>query len=83
MMNSSAITETKDNDAPIEELDLWVRTYNCLKRSNINTVRQLLTLSKEELLGIRNFGPQNYEEVRERLITRGFMNPDQPRGPFA
>jgi hypothetical protein len=40
-------------------------------------------MSKEKLLGIRNFGPQNYEEVRERLITRGFMNPDQLRGPFA
>jgi DNA-directed RNA polymerase subunit alpha len=71
MMVNSAITETEDNDAPIEDLDLWVRTYNCLKRSNINTVRQLFAMSKEKLLGIRNFGPQNYEEVRERLITRG------------
>ena len=82
-MYNPATTGVEDHDVPIEELDLAVRTYNCLKRSNINRISQLLTLNKEELLGIRNFGPQNYEEVRERLITRGFLNPDHPRGPFA
>jgi DNA-directed RNA polymerase subunit alpha len=83
MIHDISTTWAEGNDAPIEELDLWVRTYNCLKRSNINTVGQLLALNKEKLPGIRNFGPQNYEEVRERLITHGFMNPDHPRGPFA
>ena len=83
MIHNTSTTWAEGNDAPIEELDLWVRTYNCLKRSNINTIRQLLAMSKEELLGIRNFDPDNYEEVRERLIARGFMHPDRPSGPFA
>ncbi len=70
-------------NTPIEELELWVRTYNCLKRSNINTVGQILAMRKDELLSIRNFGPQNYDEMRERLIICGFMDPDRPSGPFA
>ncbi len=83
MTYNIATSWIEDDETPIEELDLAVRTYNCLKRSNINTVGQLLALSKEKLLGIRNFGPQNYDEVRERLIARGFMDPDRPGGPFA
>ncbi len=82
-MTYIATSLSEGDDILIEELDLAVRTYNCLKRSNIHTVGQLLALNKEKLLGIRNFGPQDYEEARERLITHGFMNPDQPRGPFA
>ena len=79
-----AATSLEEGDnIPIEELDLMVRTYNCLKRNNIHMVSQLLALSKAELLGIRNFGPQNYAEVRERLIARGFIDPDHPGGPFA
>lgn len=74
--------EEGDN-IPIEVLDLRVRTYNCLKRSNIHTVSQLLALSKAELLGIHNFGPQDYTEVRERLIAHGFMDSDHPGAPFA
>ena len=73
--------EEGDN-IPIEELDLTVRTFNCLKRNNIHTVGQLLVLSKAQLLGIRHFGPQNYAEVRERLIARGFMDPDHSGEPF-
>ncbi len=82
-MTYNIVTSLEEGgNTPIEELDLTVRTYNCLKRSNIHTVSQLLALSKAELLGIRNFGPQNYTEVRERLIARGFMDPDHPDGPF-
>src|SRR5581483_10365052 len=43
-------------DMPIEVLDLSSRTYNCLKRSQITTVGQLLQMSEDELLGLRNFG---------------------------
>src|SRR5215467_5730482 len=76
-------TGTQDDDVPIETLDLAVRTYNCLKRSHVSTVRQLLALRKQELLHIRNLTPQNYEEIRERLIACGLMHPTHLIGPFA
>lgn len=76
-------TGTQDDETPIETLDLTVRTYNCLKRSRIRTVRQLLSLRKQELLSIRNLTPENYEEIRERVIAGGFMHPTQLLGPFA
>jgi DNA-directed RNA polymerase alpha subunit len=75
-------TRTEDDDAPIETLDLMVRTYNCLKRSKIVTVHQLLALRKTELLRIRGLTPRNYEEIRERVIVCRFMSPTQLIGPF-
>ncbi len=83
MTRDTLISVAEEDDQPIEVLDLNVRTYNLLKRSGINTISQLFTLKKEELLSIRNFGIQNYEEVRARLIARGLLNPDRPTGPFA
>lgn len=50
----------EDDTAPIEALDLTVRTYNCLKRSGISTVRHLFSLRKKELLSLPNLTPQNY-----------------------
>ncbi len=82
MGQNRVATGTQDNDPPVETLDLGVRTYNCLKRSNIVTVRQLLSLRKQELLRIRNLTAQNYEEIRERLIACRFMSPTQLIGPF-
>ncbi len=76
-------TWTEDDDTPIETLDLSVRIYNCLKRSNISTVRQLLSMRKKELLSIRHLTPQNCEEIREQLIAHRFMHPTQLIGPFA
>ena|SRR5690349_21851293 len=76
-------TGTLDDDTPIEALDLTVRTYNCLKRSHIDTVHQLFSLRKQELLRIRNLTLQNVEEIRERLIACRFMHPTQLIGPFA
>lgn len=77
------IIRPEDDDTPIEALDLSVRSYNCLKRSRINTVRQLLSLQKQELLSLRNLTPKSYEEMREQLIVRGFMHPSRLIGPFA
>ncbi len=82
MGQNRVATGTEDDDAPIETLDLTVRTYNCLKRSHIVTVRQILALGKQELLRIRRLTPQNYEEIRERVIACGFMSPTQLLGPF-
>ncbi|MGH3741849.1 MAG: DNA-directed RNA polymerase subunit alpha, partial [Micromonosporaceae bacterium] len=56
---------------PIEELDLSVRSYNCLKREGITTVGELVTKSEADLLDIRNFGAKSIDEVREKLQELG------------
>ncbi|MFH0916104.1 MAG: DNA-directed RNA polymerase subunit alpha [bacterium] len=55
------------DDMPIEELELGVRSYNCLKREGIETVGDLIARSDQELMCIPNFGRKSIEEVRERL----------------
>ena len=59
-----------NNQIPIEELQLSVRAYNCLKRAQINTVADLLDYSQEDLLEIKNFGQKSAEEVIEALQKR-------------
>ncbi len=63
-------------DMPIEELDLPMRAYNSLKRNNIVKVGQLLQLSDDDLLRMRNFGRKSLDEMKERLRMRGFVVPD-------
>src|SRR6266508_1524081 len=63
-------------NTPIEDLNLSVRAYNCLKRSGLMTVGQVLEKSEEELLGLRNFGRKSYDELREKLIEMGFIEDD-------
>jgi DNA-directed RNA polymerase subunit alpha len=67
---------------PIEVLDLSVRSYNCLKGVGISTIGQIFALSQIELRTIRNLGERGYEEIRERLIEGGYMQADEPLGPF-
>ena len=59
-------------DLSIEELDLSVRAYNCLKRANIYTVGDLLKKTERELMDIKNFGKKSADEVIERLKAFGF-----------
>ena len=56
---------------PIEELELGVRSYNCLKRVGIETIGDLVTKSEDELAAIPNFGKKSIEEVRETLAAHG------------
>ena len=56
-------------DKRIEDLDLSVRSYNCLKRAGIHSVRQLVEYSENDLLNIRNFGTKSIEEVKDKLIS--------------
>ncbi len=70
---SSLPIPPKIYDTPIEELDLSVRAYNCLKRSNITKVGQVLSMNEEDLLGVRNFGEKSLQELRERLLQRNFL----------
>jgi DNA-directed RNA polymerase subunit alpha len=56
---------------PIEDLDLSVRSYNCLKREGVANVGELLDKTEQELLEIRNFGSKSVDEVKEKLAELG------------
>ena len=56
----------------IEELDLSVRSFNCLKRAGINTVEDLISKSEEEMMKVRNLGRKSLEEVLAKLDALGF-----------
>lgn len=64
------LDEDPASQIPIEELQLSVRAYNCLKRAQINTVADLLDYTQEDLLEIKNFGQKSAEEVIEALQVR-------------
>ncbi len=64
----------------IEELTLSVRAYNCLKRSGLMTVGQVLERSDEELLALRNFGDKSFYELMDRLRELGFLAEEDARG---
>ena len=55
----------------IEELDLSVRSFNCLKRANINTVEDLISKTQDEMIKVRNLGRKSLEEVEHKLAMMG------------
>ncbi|MDO5678062.1 MAG: DNA-directed RNA polymerase subunit alpha [Propionibacteriaceae bacterium] len=65
---------------PVEDLELSVRSYNCLKREGIHTVGELVARSEEDLLDIRNFGSKSIDEVRETLANLGLSLRDSHPG---
>ena len=73
-------------EMPIEDLNLTVRAYNCLKRAGITKVGQVLEMSEDDLLGVRNFGHKSLDELRERLAAHGLLEHsrlgEQPSGEF-
>jgi len=56
---------------PVEELDLSVRTFNCLKRAGITKVGELFEKNEEDLLSIKNFGQKALEELRGQMQVKG------------
>lgn len=58
-------------EMPIEELDLSVRSFNCLKRAGINTVGELVNKTDEDMMKVRNLGKKSLEEVKEKLASLG------------
>lgn len=64
-------SEVRAPDARIEELDFSVRTYNCLKKANILTIGELVQISEQDLMGIRNFGRKSLNEVKDKLSQLG------------
>ena len=57
-------------DKNVEELELSVRAYNCLKRANVHTLSDLLQYSADDLLEFKNFGQKSADEVCDNLKTR-------------
>jgi DNA-directed RNA polymerase subunit alpha len=57
---------------PVEDLQLTVRSYNCLKREGVDTIGQLATMTEEELMNIRNLGMKSVDEIRSKLIEYGY-----------
>ena len=71
IFTTSTVEDNIELDKQIEDLDLSVRSYNCLKRAGIHSVRQLVEFSENDLLNIRNFGVKSIEEVKDKLETMG------------
>src|ERR1700712_3542748 len=70
-------------DKSVEELELSVRSYNCLKNANIRTIRELVLKTEAEMLKTKNFGRKSLNEIKEILHTMGLslgMRVDQPAG---
>jgi len=58
-------------DMLIDEMDLTVRSYNCLKRAGIDTVGELVSRTEDDMRKIRNFGAKSLEEIKEKISTMG------------
>ena len=69
--DKSADDKSKLLETPIEELDLSVRSYNCLKRAGINSVAELVERNEEEMMKVRNLGRKSLEEVQQKLAGLG------------
>ena len=61
----------ENEEKPIEEIELSVRSYNCLKRAGISTVGELCAKTEEEMMKVRNLGKKSLKEVKEKLISMG------------
>ena len=71
MVEKTATSQSKLLEMTIEELDLSVRSYNCLKRAGINTVEDLIARTDEDMMKVRNLGRKSLEEVINKLHGLG------------
>ncbi len=71
------------DDLPIEALDLNIRTYNALRRANIRTIGQLLSMPSAAFEQVPHWGERNYKALRAALIEHGIPLPEALRAPFA
>ncbi len=70
-MEKSETQRDKVLEMTIEELDLSVRSFNCLKRANINNVETLISKTEDEMMKVRNLGRKSLEEVVNKLAMMG------------
>ncbi len=85
VLPSAAISDDESDEEPsssltIEDLELSVRAYNCLKRASINSLPELLKKSEHDLLSIKNFGKKSSDEVIEKLHQVGLDLQPNPEG---
>ena len=71
VVEKSEATQDKVLEMTIEELDLSVRSFNCLKRAGINTVADLVNTTEEDMMKVRNLGRKSYEEVVKKMADMG------------
>ena len=71
MVEKEESKKEKVLEMPIEELELSVRSYNCLKRAGIATVEDLTNKSQEDMMKVRNLGKKSLDEVTNKLIALG------------
>jgi len=79
-LESESILEEKEKDErekilnkTLEELDFSVRSYNCLKKSNVNTLRDLVEFPPMEIIKIKNLGKKSLDEIKEKIAKYGFV----------
>ena len=68
--------ENKYENFIIEELDLSVRSYNCLKRAGVQTVLELTEKTEEEMMKVKNLGKKSLKEIKEKLAAYGLSFKD-------
>ncbi|MBS9335557.1 DNA-directed RNA polymerase subunit alpha [Fructobacillus sp. M1-13] len=71
MVEAEAPVNAAADAAPIEDLDLSVRSYNCLKRAGINTIEELTDRSEADMMKVRNLGRKSLDEIQEKLTEMG------------
>jgi len=70
--DNESLEQKKLLEKTIEELDLSVRSYNCLKKSNINTFGDIIGKTEEEIMSIKNLGKKSFEEIKEKVNEFGY-----------
>jgi DNA-directed RNA polymerase subunit alpha len=81
-----ALVYNENLDRSVEELELSVRSYNCLKNANITTIRELVQKTEQEMLKTKNFGRKSLNEIKEILSAMGLslgMKTDEKGNPLA
>ena len=71
MVDEQVLQLRKILKTPLEDLDLSVRAFNCLKAAKINSLSQLVTYEQEDLMKFRNFGQKSLAEIEQVLADRG------------
>ena len=71
LRESGSEVQNKGQQMMIEDLDLSVRSYNCLKRAGIQTVEELTQKTEDEMMRVRNLGKKSLKEVKDKLIELG------------
>ncbi|MGO2675163.1 MAG: DNA-directed RNA polymerase subunit alpha C-terminal domain-containing protein, partial [Leuconostoc mesenteroides] len=78
MVEAEPVAASASDSAPIEDLDLSVRSYNCLKRAGINTIVELTDRTEADMMKVRNLGRKSLDEIQEKLtdMNLGFRKED-------